>query len=90
MLYSNIRMIIFRINSKYNRKRIIFYNQASCFLNLLKKHFQSRFIKYPASLFPEIFSEIDTSYYDSPSLNFKFIIIFKIQGSSYNGFNLQS
>ncbi|WP_081100513.1 hypothetical protein [Leptospira noguchii] len=47
MLYSNIRVTIFRINSKYNRKKIIFYNQASCFLNLLKKHFQSRFIKYP-------------------------------------------
>ncbi|WP_235594522.1 hypothetical protein, partial [Leptospira noguchii] len=36
----------------------------------------------PASLFPEIFSEVDTSYYGSLSLNFKFIVFFKIQGSS--------
>ncbi|EKS06681.1 hypothetical protein [Leptospira santarosai] len=45
MLYSNIRVIIFRINFKYNRKRIIFYNKVSSFLNLLKKHSQSRFVK---------------------------------------------
>ncbi|ASV06435.1 hypothetical protein LEP1GSC124_5114 [Leptospira interrogans serovar Pyrogenes str. 200701872] len=37
MLYSYILVTIFRINSEYNRKKIIFCNQTFSFLNSLKK-----------------------------------------------------
>ncbi|OLZ32370.1 hypothetical protein AR546_05610 [Leptospira interrogans serovar Canicola] len=74
MLYSYILVTIFRINSEYNRKKIIFCNQTFSFLNSLKKNFQSRFSK---SLSTNSFKFFEQLHYDSSTLSFELITIFK-------------